>query len=57
MAKAEEQAKKNAEEGQPLVNAWHDRMREHDQKVPKFVRVPDNDPKRGAMSPLGGKIW
>lgn len=54
---ADSQALKNAKEGQPLVNDWHARMKDADAKVPKFVRTPDDDPKRGATSPLGGKVW
>lgn len=55
--KTDKQAIKNAAQGQELTDAWHKRMRELDSKIPKFVRTPDDDPKRGATSPLGGKVW
>ena len=54
--KPEKQAIKNAAQGQELTNAWHRRMAEIDSRAPR-VPKPNDDPKRGAVSPLGGKVW
>jgi hypothetical protein len=42
-----------AAEGQLLVNAWHKRLSE---AIPPPI-PKDDDPKRGCVSPLGGKVW
>lgn len=49
-----------AKEGVPVTDAWHKRLHEHPVQFPSFkgrVFKDDADPKRGAESPLGGKVW
>lgn len=50
-------ALENAAAGQALTNAWHDRMRKLDEAAPRYNPGKDDDPKRGCLSPLGGKVW
>jgi hypothetical protein len=50
------QALKVYEEGQRQTNEWHKRMRERDERLPPRP-APKDDPKRGAVSPLGGAGW
>jgi hypothetical protein len=52
----EKRAKLNAKAGQELTDAWHKRMRELDERVPKVPKAK-SDSKRGCISPLGGKVW
>ena len=46
----------NAAAGQEQTNAWHGRMRAIDERLPPRPK-PKDDPKRGAVSPLGGAGW
>jgi len=47
-----------ADDALPRVADWHKRLAEGPQPVLSKGRImKDEDPKRGATSPLGGKVW
>jgi len=47
-----------ADDAVPRTAEWHKRLAEGPQPVLSKGRImKDEDPKRGATSPLGGKVW
>jgi hypothetical protein len=47
-----------ADDAVPVTAEWHRRLAEGPQPVLSKGRLmEDSDPKRGATSPLGGKVW
>jgi hypothetical protein len=52
-----ELALRNAAAALELTKSWHARMRELDERAPKVRLGGDDDPKRGCLSPLGGRVW
>jgi len=56
--KFEKRALELYEAGQPVVAEWHRKLAEGIKPVPSTGRkLADADPKRGAESPLGGRVW
>jgi hypothetical protein len=52
------ECKRLADEAVPRTAEWHKRLSEGYQPVLSKGRImKDEDPKRGACSPLGGKVW